>query len=66
MTRLMITWTDIFEKTGEAFYWCFRIIRKLGQSPNVICGSIVIFLLIYWSLKIIQQNKKAAANGTYK
>ena len=66
MTLLIITWTDIFEKTGEAFYWCFSIMRKMAQSPNIICGSIIVFLLAYWCVKIFQQNKKAVANGTYK
>jgi hypothetical protein len=66
MTLLMITWTDVFEATGSFFYWIFKGMRALGQSPNVIMGSIVIFLLAYWCVKIIQQNKKAVQNGTYK
>jgi hypothetical protein len=66
MTLLMTTWTDVFEATGSFFYWIFKCMRALGQSPNVIMGSIVIFLLAYWCVKIVQQNKKAAENGTYK
>lgn len=66
MKLLMITWTDVFEATGSFFYWIFKLMRALGQMPNVIMGSIVIFLLAYWTIKIMQQNKKAAQDGTYK
>lgn len=66
MRALMITWTDIFEGTGTFFQWCFKGVRALGQGPNIILGGIVIFLLAYWSFKIIKQNKEAARNGTWK
>jgi hypothetical protein len=66
MKLLMITWTDLFNGIGEFFYWCFKVMRTLGQGPNIIMGSIVIFLLAYWCVKIVQQNRKAAETGTYK
>ncbi len=66
MNLLMITWTDVFEATGAFFYWIFKGMRALGQSPNVIMGSFVILLLAYWSFKIIKQNRKATQDGTYK
>ncbi len=66
MTDLMITWTDVFEGTGSFFQWCFKGMRALGQGPNIIIGGTVIFLLAYWSFKIIKQNRDAARNGTYK
>lgn len=66
MTHLMITWTDVFEATGSFFYWIFKGMRALGQMPNVLMGGFVIFLLAYWTIKIVQQNKKAAQDGTYK
>jgi hypothetical protein len=62
----MITWTDVFNATGDFFYWIFKAIRGLGQLPNVVMGGIVIFLLAYWCIKITQQNKKAVQDGTYK
>jgi hypothetical protein len=66
MKLLMITWTDVFEATGSFFYCIFKFMRALGQGPNIIMGSLVIFALAYWTVKIMQQNKKAEQNGTYK
>jgi hypothetical protein len=66
MRFLMITWTDVFYGIGDFFQWCFKGMRVLAQSPNIILGLIIIFLLAYWCVKITQQNKKAEANGTYK
>lgn len=66
MKLLMITWTDIFEATGSCFEWCFGVMRKMAQTPNIICGSIIVFLLAYWCVKIIQQKKKAIETGTYE
>ena len=66
MKLLMITWTDLFNGIGDFSYWCFKGIRALGQGPNIIMGGIVIFLLAYWTVKIVQQNKKAVQDGTYK
>jgi hypothetical protein len=66
MKTLMITWTDIFEGTGTFFQWCFKGMRLLGQGPNIIISLTIIFLLTYWCLKIVKQNKEAERNGTYK
>lgn len=66
MKFLAITWTDVFEATGVFFEWCFKGMRALGHGPNVVISSIIIFLLIYWTLKIVKQNKEAERNGTYK
>jgi hypothetical protein len=66
MKALMITWTDIFNGIGGFFQWCFKGMRLLGQGPNVIISLTVIFLLTYWCIKIVQQNKEAERNGTYK
>ena len=59
MRAQMITWTDLFEGFGTFCQWCFKGIRALGQGPNLILGSIVIFCLLYWSYKIVKQNKEA-------
>jgi hypothetical protein len=66
MKLLMMTWTDLFNCIGDFFYWCFKGMRALGHGPNIIMGGIVIFLLAYWTIKIMQQNKKAEQDGTYK
>lgn len=66
MKLLMITWTDIFEGTGTFFYWCFKGMRALSQMPNVLMGGFVIFLLAYWTLRLMKYKKQAASNGTYE
>ncbi len=62
----MITWTDIFEGTGQFFEKCFKLMRMFGQGPNIVISVVVISLLGYWCLKIVKQNKEAERNGTYK
>jgi hypothetical protein len=66
MKLLMMTWTDLFNWIGDFFYWIFSGMRALGQGPNILMGSAVIILLAYWTIKIMQQNKKAEQDGTYK
>lgn len=64
MKLLMLTWTDFFEGTGNFFQWIFKGMRALGHMPNVLMGGFVIFLLAYWSLRIIKYKKEAAQNST--
>lgn len=64
MKLLMITWTDIFEGTGTFFQWIFKGMRALGHGPNFLMGGFVIFLLAYWSVKIVKYKKEALRNGT--
>jgi hypothetical protein len=66
MKTLTITWTDIFYGIGDFCQWCFKGMRALGQGPNIIISTVVILLLAYWTIKIMQQNKEADRNGTYK
>ncbi len=64
MKMLMITWTDIFEGTGEFFQWIFKGMRVLGQSPNLIIWIMIIGILTYWILRLTRFKKEAARNGT--
>lgn len=66
LITLMLTWTDIFNWIGKFSYWVFSIMRNMGHVPNVIISATIIFLLGYWSIKILQQDKEAERNGTYK
>lgn len=64
MKTLMVTWTDIFEGTGSVFQWIFKGMKALGHGPNVLIGGFIIFLLVWWCLRIARYKKEAARNGT--
>jgi hypothetical protein len=64
MKHLMITWTDIFVGLGDLFQWFFKIMRPLGHLPNVLISLAIIFLLAYWSKKIIDFKNESRRNGT--
>ncbi len=61
---LMVTWTDIFEKTGHIFQWIFGGMRKLGHGPNFFIIVFVIGMLTYWILHLVKYKKTAKRNGT--
>lgn len=64
MKHLMITWTDIFYATGDFFQWIFKGMRVLGHIPNVFISIGVIFLLGYWTMRLVRYRKEAARNST--
>jgi hypothetical protein len=64
MKHLMITWTDIFVGLGDLFQWFFKIMKPLGHLPNVLFSLAIIFLLAYWSKKIIDFKNESRRNGT--
>ena len=64
MKHLMITWTDIFYATGDFFQWIFKGMRVLGHGPNVLISIGVIFLLGYWTMRLMRYKKEAARNST--
>jgi hypothetical protein len=66
MTSLMVTMTDVFYAIGDFSQWVFRGMKKLGHAPNVVLWTIILFLLVYWTLQIIKQNKEADKNGTLR
>lgn len=64
MKHLMITWTDVFNATGDFFMWIFKGMRVLGQSPNVIIWILIIGGIGYWTLRLMRYNKEAKRNST--
>jgi len=64
MKMLMITWTDIFEGTGRFFQWIFKGMKVLGHGPNVIIWGLILFILVYWTLRLARYRKEAQRNGT--
>ena len=65
MISLMVTMTDVFYAIGDASYWVFGMMKKLGHLPNIILWIIIFGLLIYWTLQIAKQTKEAKRDGTY-
>ena len=64
MTKLLITWTDIFNATGDFFLWMFKGMRVLGHGPNVFISLFVIFLLSYWTLRLVRYRKATGPNSS--
>jgi len=64
MKHLMITWTDVFYATGDFFEWIFKGMRVLGHGPNVIIWILILFVLGYWTIRLMRYKKEAARNST--
>lgn len=64
MKMLMITWTDIFYGIGDFFQFLFKGMRALGHIPNVIIWCLILFGLVYWTLRLSRFKKEAQRNGT--
>lgn len=61
-----MTWTDLWTGIGKLFEWGFKILKTLGNVPNAILWVIIGFLLVFWVMQIMKQNKEADKNGTYR
>lgn len=61
---LMITWTDIFEGTGDFFQWIFKGMKVLGHGPNLIISILVISAISYWTIRLMRYRKEAQRNST--
>lgn len=64
MTKLLITWTDIFNGTGDLFQYLFKGMRVLGHGPNVFISLFVIFLLSYWTVRLVRYRKATGPNSS--
>ena len=64
MTSLMLTMTDVFYSIGDFSQWVFKGMRVIGHGPNIVLWSIIVCLLVYWTLKMKKYKKEAQQNGT--
>lgn len=62
--KLMITWTDVFNGTGDFFQWIFKGIRVLGHGPNIIFWIMIIGGIFYWTMRLNRYKKEASRNST--
>ena len=60
----MITWTDIFEGIGRFSYAIFKMMKAMGNGPNVIIWILIIGAITYWTLRLNKYRKEARRNGT--
>lgn len=60
-----MTWTNFWCSIGAIFEFLFKIIKKLGQTPNALVWIVIISLLAFWILQLRKQAKEAKKNGTY-
>lgn len=64
MLALMITWTDIFQGIAVFCGWIFKIMKMLGQGPNVIIWILIIGGIGYWTMRLNRYKKESERNGT--
>jgi hypothetical protein len=58
-----MTWTNIWYTVADFFQFCFRVIHKLHQIPNILVWVLLICLLTYWTLQLAKQVREAKAQG---
>ena len=64
MNLLAFTWTDIFNGIGDFFMWIFKGMKVLGHAPNVVIWILIIFALVYWTVRLNRYRKTARRNST--
>ena len=64
MNLLMLTWTDVFYAIGDFFLWFFQGIRAITQGPNVFFGILIVFGIVYWSMRLSRYRSQARRQGT--
>lgn len=64
MISLIITWEDVFNAIAVFFQWIFKGMRVLGHGPNVIIWCLILFVLVYWTMRLNRYKKEARRNGT--
>jgi hypothetical protein len=64
MNLLMLTWTDVFYAIGDFFLWFFKGMKALGHGPNVIIWLLIIFALVYWTVRLGRYKREARRGGT--
>ncbi|MBL7933055.1 MAG: hypothetical protein JNL60_14195 [Bacteroidia bacterium] len=62
--KLLITWTDVFNATGDFFQWIFKGMTVLGHGPNVIFWILIIGGIFYWTMRLSRYKKEASRNST--
>ncbi len=56
--------TDVFNATGHFFQWTFKIMKGLGQAPNIFFWLLIIVLIVTWLRMQTKFNKEAKEKNT--
>jgi hypothetical protein len=58
--------TDVFYKIGHFCQWTFKIMKGLGNGPNIFFWLLIVSLLVIWLRMQAKYNKEAEQNSTIK
>ncbi len=61
-----MNWTDIFNGIGDFFQWSFKLIKGLGNGPNLFFWLLIAALVLVWLRMQANYNKEAEKNNTIK
>ena len=56
--------TDVFNGTGNFFQWTFKIMKGLGQAPNIFFWLLIVVLIVTWLRMQAKFNKEAKEKNT--
>lgn len=56
--------TDVFNGIGRFFQWGFKIMKPLGNVPNIFFWLIIVSLIGLWLFMQKRYNKEAREKGT--
>lgn len=59
-----MTFTDIIYATGHFFQWTFKLMKGLGQGPNIFFWLLIAGLIITWLRMQANFNKEAKEKNT--
>ncbi len=60
-----MNWTVFWYGIAAIFEFCFKILKKLYQTPNVLVWVMLACLLVFWTLQLRKHAKEAKRDGTY-
>ena len=60
-----MTWTNFWYGIAAIFEFCFKILKKLYQAPNIAVWVLLACLLLFWTLQLAKHKKEAKRDGTY-
>ncbi|MGQ0828682.1 MAG: hypothetical protein ACT4ON_09830 [Bacteroidota bacterium] len=59
-----MTMTDVFYATGDFFQWTFKLMRGLGNGPNIFFWLLIAVLMVIWLRMQANFNKEAKEKNT--
>jgi hypothetical protein len=60
-----MTWTAFWNGIAAIFEFSFKIMKALYQIPNILVWTLLVCLLVFWTLQLRKHGKEAERDGTY-